>query len=49
MPLELVSIPTKTRPLDGLFYEPDGGARAGGVLLFHVSSWLMETLAPSPR
>ena len=35
MPLELVSIPTPTTPLDGLFYEPEGGARAGGVLLFH--------------
>ncbi|HEV7390411.1 MAG TPA: alpha/beta hydrolase [Burkholderiales bacterium] len=35
MKLELVSIPTPTRALDGLFYEPEGGARAGGVLLFH--------------
>lgn len=35
MPLELVSIPTPTLPLDGLFHEPEGGARAGGVLLFH--------------
>jgi pimeloyl-ACP methyl ester carboxylesterase len=35
MPLELVSIPTPTTPLDGLLYEPEGGARAGGVLLFH--------------
>ena len=35
MNLELVSIPTPTTPLDGLYYEPEGGASAGGVLLFH--------------
>jgi pimeloyl-ACP methyl ester carboxylesterase len=35
MRLELVSIATPTEPLDALFYEPDGGATAGGVLLFH--------------
>jgi pimeloyl-ACP methyl ester carboxylesterase len=35
MPLELVSIATDTFPLDGLFYEPPGGARAGAVLLMH--------------
>jgi pimeloyl-ACP methyl ester carboxylesterase len=35
MQLELVSIPTPTTPLDGLLYQPDGGATAGGVLLFH--------------
>ncbi len=35
MRLELVSIATPTTPLDGLYYEPDGGASAGGVLLFH--------------
>ena len=33
--MELVSIPTPTTPLDGLYYEPEGGATAGGVLLFH--------------
>jgi len=32
---EIVSIPTDTQPLDGAYYEPDGGATAGGVLLFH--------------
>ena len=32
---EIVSIPTDTQPLDGAFYEPEGGATAGGVLLFH--------------
>jgi pimeloyl-ACP methyl ester carboxylesterase len=31
----LVSMPTDTVPLDGAFHEPDGGATAGGVLLFH--------------
>jgi pimeloyl-ACP methyl ester carboxylesterase len=35
MQLELVSIATPTTPLDGLLYQPDGGATAGGVLLFH--------------
>ncbi len=35
MSLELVSIPTPTTPLDGLFYQPEGGATAGGVMLFH--------------
>ena len=32
---EIVSIPTDTQPLDGAYYEPAGGATAGGVLLFH--------------
>ena len=35
MTMELVSIPTPTTPLDGLYYEPPGGATTGGVLLFH--------------
>ena len=35
MRLDLVSIPTDTAPLDGLFYEPEGDATAGAVLLFH--------------
>src|SRR5467141_3682924 len=34
MRAELVSIPTETIPLDGLYYEPEGGA-AGAALLFH--------------
>ena len=34
MKLELVSIPTPTTPLDGLYYQPDAAAK-GGVLLFH--------------
>jgi pimeloyl-ACP methyl ester carboxylesterase len=35
MRAELVSIPTETIPLDGLFYEPEGGKAAGAALLFH--------------
>ena len=31
MRLELVSIPTDTAPLDGLYYEPEGGAKAGAA------------------
>jgi pimeloyl-ACP methyl ester carboxylesterase len=34
MRMELVSIPTDTYPLDGLFYEPQG-ATAGAALLMH--------------
>ena len=34
MRAELVSIPTDTIPLDGLYYEPEGKA-SGAVLLFH--------------
>ena len=35
MTLDLVSIKTDTHPLDALFYQPDGGASAGAVLLMH--------------
>ena len=35
MRTELVAMTTETAPLDGAFYEPDGGATAGAVLLFH--------------
>ncbi len=35
MRIELVSVATDTAPLDGLYYEPDGGATAGAALLFH--------------
>jgi len=35
MRAELVSIPTDTVPLDGLYYEPEGGRAAGAALLFH--------------
>ncbi|MGZ8265734.1 MAG: alpha/beta hydrolase, partial [Burkholderiales bacterium] len=46
MRLELVSIPTPTLPLDGLLYEPDGGATAGGVLLFHGNTMNFYVGAP---
>ncbi len=35
MRTHLISIPTDTFPLDGLFYEPEGGATAGAVMLLH--------------
>jgi pimeloyl-ACP methyl ester carboxylesterase len=36
MRTELVSIPTPNgQPLDGAYYEPDGGVTAGAVLYFH--------------
>lgn len=35
MRAELVSIPTESVPLDGLFYEPEGGKARGAALLFH--------------
>lgn len=36
MRTELISIPTGTaQPLDGAYYEPDGGATAGAILYFH--------------
>jgi pimeloyl-ACP methyl ester carboxylesterase len=42
---ELVSIPTETIPLDGLFYEPEGTA-AGAALLFHGNTMNFYTGAP---
>ena len=35
MRAELVSIPTGTVPLDGLYYEPEGAATGRAALLFH--------------
>jgi pimeloyl-ACP methyl ester carboxylesterase len=35
MHAELISIATDTYPLDGLFYQPEGGATAGAALLMH--------------
>jgi pimeloyl-ACP methyl ester carboxylesterase len=35
MRAELVSIPTDTIPLDGLYYEPETGRAKGAALLFH--------------
>src|SRR3954466_6495301 len=46
MRTELVSIPTDTLPLDGAFYEPDGGATAGAVLLFHGNTMNFYVGAP---
>ena len=46
MRLELVSIPTPTSPLDGLYYEPAGGAREGAVLFFHGNTMNFYVGAP---
>ncbi len=35
MRTELISIATDTYPLDGLFYQPEGGVTAGAVQLMH--------------
>jgi len=43
---QLVSIPTDTTPLDGAYYEPDQGAAAGAVLLFHGNTMNFYTGAP---
>src|ERR1700745_162754 len=45
MRTELVSISTDTLPLDGAFYEPDGGASAG-VLLFKGNTMNFYVGAP---
>jgi pimeloyl-ACP methyl ester carboxylesterase len=42
---ELVSVPTETVPLDGLFYEPEGKA-AGAALLFHGNTMNFYTGPP---
>lgn len=46
MRMELVSIPTETQNLDGIFYQPDGGATAGAVLLFHGNGMNFYVGAP---
>jgi pimeloyl-ACP methyl ester carboxylesterase len=46
MRTELVSIPTDTIPLDGAYYEPDGGRAAGAVLLFHGNTMNFYVGAP---
>jgi len=43
---ELVSIPSDTLPLDGAWYEPEGGAAAGAVLLFHGNTMNFYQGAP---
>lgn len=42
----LISIPTDTHPLDGAYYEPDDGAIAGAVLLFHGNTMNFYVGAP---
>jgi pimeloyl-ACP methyl ester carboxylesterase len=44
---ELVSIPTGTAALDAAWYEPEGGAAAGAVLLFHGNT--MNFYSGPPR
>ena len=46
MKTTLVSIPTDTIPLDGAWYEPEGGASAGAVLLFHGNTMNFYLGAP---
>ena len=46
MRTELVSIPTDTQPLDGAFYEPEGGARTGAVMFFHGNTMNFYVGAP---
>ena len=46
MHTELVTIETDTLPLDGAFYQPDGGATAGAVLLFHGNTMNFYVGAP---
>jgi pimeloyl-ACP methyl ester carboxylesterase len=42
----LVTIPTDTTPLDGVFYEPEGVATVGAVLLFHGNTMNFYVGAP---
>jgi pimeloyl-ACP methyl ester carboxylesterase len=42
----LVAIPTDTVPLDGAYHEPDAGATAGAVLLFHGNTMNFYQGAP---
>ena len=45
MPLSLISIPTDTHALDGLYYEPDAPPR-GAVMLMHGNCMNFYTGAP---
>ena len=45
MPLSLISIPTDTHALDGLWYEPDAPAR-GAAMLLHGNCMNFYTGAP---
>jgi pimeloyl-ACP methyl ester carboxylesterase len=42
----LVSIPTDTIPLDGAWYEPEGGTARGAILLFHGNTMNFYMGAP---
>lgn len=42
----LVSVPTDSTPLDGVLYEPDGGAAAGAALLCHGNTMNFYVGAP---
>jgi pimeloyl-ACP methyl ester carboxylesterase len=42
----LVTLTTDTTPLEGAYYEPEGGAGAGAVLLFHGNTMNFYTGAP---
>ena len=46
MRAELVSIPTDTLPLDGVYYTPVDGPVRGGVLLMHGNTMNFYTGAP---
>jgi pimeloyl-ACP methyl ester carboxylesterase len=46
MSTTLVTIPTATVPLDGAWHEPEGGATAGAVLLFHGNTMNFYMGAP---
>ena len=46
MRTELITSPTATTPLDGVFYEPAGGASAGAVLFFHGNTMNFYVGAP---
>jgi pimeloyl-ACP methyl ester carboxylesterase len=46
MRTELVCIPTDTVPLDGAYYEPDGGPTAGAVIFFHGNTMNFYVGAP---
>ncbi|HEX4797738.1 MAG TPA: alpha/beta hydrolase [Burkholderiales bacterium] len=46
MRAELVSVPTETVPLDGLYYEPEGRAAAGAALLLHGNTMNFYTGPP---
>jgi len=45
MRAELVSIRTDTTPLDGLYYEPEGGNASGAALLLHGNTMNFYTCA----